>query len=200
MAVTKPGTRNRSSVHRPDDDDYPTPADAVWPLLSAETISGPVWEPACGAGALCQVLDQAGLPFIATTLVDRGYGESGRDFLSERELLAPAIITNPPYSHALEFILHSLALGAELAAFLLRLKFLESRDRYRRLFEKHPPARVHVFVNRVHFFAGDTPKSEQPGWSNEAFAWFVWDAFAQGTETVLRWMHTRDGRQGELLR
>lgn len=76
---------------------YPTPPEAVRALLSVESFSGSIWEPACGDGAISKVLEAAGYQVISTDLIDRGYGAGGQDFLKSDRPLAKNIITNPPY-------------------------------------------------------------------------------------------------------
>jgi hypothetical protein len=45
-----------------------------------------IWEPCCGDGAMARVLEAHGHHVVATDLVDRGYGETGRGFLAETRL------------------------------------------------------------------------------------------------------------------
>ena len=203
MTRARAGSTNRSSIDRPDDDHYPTPREAVVPLLDHWPLPLVVWEPACGAGDISEILIERGHVAISTNLPERGYGETGVDFLATTEARAGCIVTNPPFDcplgTALDFILHALDLGVPLVAFLLRTKCLEGAERYRKLYHATPPAVVYQFINRVVFYAGDTPRSEQPGWSNEAFAWFCWDQ-RRGSllDTRLRWLWAHDGRQGAL--
>ena len=58
-----------------------------------------VWECACGAGHLAKVFDRYGLLGRASDIVDRGYGESGVDFLLQTEPWNGDIVTNPPYKY-----------------------------------------------------------------------------------------------------
>ena len=92
-----------SSEGRPDNDFYPTSPDAVEALLMVEKFDGPIWEPACGDGAICKVLEANGYTVVATDLIDRGYGESPHDFLTSN-LTCDNIITNPPFILAEDFI------------------------------------------------------------------------------------------------
>ena len=74
------------------------------------------WECACGNGNLAKVLVQRDYRVISTDLKNRGYGKSGVDFLkhngkfklADGTVTPEIIITNPPYSHATEFIEHAL--------------------------------------------------------------------------------------------
>jgi predicted nucleic acid-binding Zn ribbon protein len=92
---------------------YRTPAWVTRALLRQPLrLPNGIWEPCCGDGAMAQVLESHGHQVVAADLVDRGYGETGRDFLMESHLPdgVTAIVTNPPYGddlpklvdHALE--------------------------------------------------------------------------------------------------
>lgn len=168
-AVTK--TRPLGKQGRPKDDFYPTPPGAVRPLLIVEHLAGPLWECACGDGAIAKVLAAAGHQVIATDLNNHGFGQAGIDFLMERRLLAPTIITNPPYKLANAFVRHAHALGAASIIMLLPLTFLEGVQRSD-IIEDMGLARVHVFRNRVTMYPGY--HEGKKGNSPIAFAWFVW--------------------------
>jgi hypothetical protein len=161
------------AVNREKDDFYPTHPGATKALLSVERFGGHTWEPACGAGDMSRVLIEAGHEVISHDLMDRGFGIPRRDFLMERELLAPDIITNPPFRLALPFCQHALDLGAVKIAMFLRLAFLEGIER-KAFFERHPPARVWVMSRRVPMQRG---RLSEAGDSHGvmAFAWFVWE-------------------------
>jgi hypothetical protein len=165
---------------------YETPADCVRGLLEVETFAGRIWEPAAGRGAIVRELDAAGLGVVGTDLLDHGgFFETGRDFLAERELLAPNIITNPPFSLAEEFATHGLRLGARKVALFLRLAFLEGDKRRRGIFAEHPPARVWVLSKRRTLWRGDEVRPDD-GHGMVAFAWFVWERAHRGA--VIGWI------------
>ena len=104
--VSRSARRGYSDPGRQADDFYRTPPAATQALLERERDFMPprIWEPACGDGAMSRVLEASGREVISTDLVDRGYGVSGRDFRLERELLAPAIVTNPPFKLTDSFV------------------------------------------------------------------------------------------------
>jgi hypothetical protein len=139
-----------------------------------ERFGSVVWEPACGEGDISRVLMDYGYEVISHDLVDRGFGVARRDFLMERELVAPDIITNPPFKLALPFVEHSLDLGAVKVAMFLRLAFLEGVER-KAFFERCPPARVWVMSRRVPMQRGRLSR-DGDGHGVMAFAWFVWDS------------------------
>jgi len=62
-----------------------------------------IWEPACGDGAISKVLEGRGYSVKSSDLYDRGYGQSGVDFLNSDDN-CDAIITNPPFNLASSFI------------------------------------------------------------------------------------------------
>lgn len=166
---------------REKDDFYPTPPDATEALLRVETFDGPIWEPACGDGAISRVLEAAGYSVVSSDLVARGYGESNIDFLMEWQPRAPNIVTNPPFKMVAPFIRKSLELTTAKVAIMLRLACLEGSERGE-LFETTPIARVWVFKKRVQF--------KRPGWEDTGaggmlpFAWFVWDHSHKGPPTL----------------
>ena len=174
-------TGSDGSQKRNANDFYPTPDSATQALLNREYFSVDVWEPACGDGAISKLLERRNHTVISTDLIDYGYGSSGRDFLFEQELLAPSIITNPPFSLAHEFAQKAIDLGATKLALLVRLQFLEGIKRGE-FFSRHPPATVWVFSKRLSFNVDGKFKSG----GVMAFAWFVWKKDI--TETKVKWI------------
>ncbi len=160
---------------REKNDFYPTPARGVEALLAAEKFDGPVWEPACGDGAISKPFEAAGHTVISSDLVDRGYGETRIDFLMEYKPRAPNIVTNPPFKLAVPFVKHALGLTTGKVAMLLKIAFLEGQERAA-LFRNSPLARVHVFSQRLAFVAGGSREVRKlDGGGMMAFAWFVWE-------------------------
>lgn len=160
---------------RQKDDFYPTPERATKALLSVETFNGPVWEPACGDGAISKLFEEHGHRVVSSDLVDRGYGESRIDFLMEYTSRAPNIVTNPPFKLAVPFVRHSLKLTTGKVAMLLKIAFLEGQERAA-LFKESPLARVHVFSQRLAFVPGGSTEARKlDGGGMMAFAWFVWE-------------------------
>lgn len=161
-------TGSNQGRERNKHDFYPTPDYATEALLDREKFTD-VWEPACGDGAISKVLIKNRIKTISTDLVDYGYGDgSGRDFLLEQERLAPEIITNPPFSLALEFAQKAMDLGVEKLALLVRLQFLEGVKRGE-FFKRFPPKHVYVFSKRLSF----NVSGEFQSGGVMAFAWFV---------------------------
>lgn len=179
------------------DDFYATPPEAVASLLAIEKKwlpSGTIWEPACGDGAIVLPLRAAGFDVVATDLVDRGCPDStpGLDFVRDGRNpgrgTTKAVITNPPFKLAEEFVRRALG-QCDYVAMLLRLAFLESVGR-RTFFEQSPLARVHVSARRL-------PMMHRDGWAGPkstsavAHAWFVWDRRHEGRPNV-QWFDWKD--------
>lgn len=189
MAGLSSGTGNkRAALDQRKDDLYESPVEAVTALLRIETLPAVIWEPACGPGVIVRTLRAAGHQVYATDLVDYASPDqdcSGWDFLMERQLPigVQAIVTNPPFKNAGEFVAHALSLAPKVVM-LLRLAFLESERRTPILDNGHL-ARVHVFRKRL-------PMMHRHGWegkysnSGMAFAWFVWDSAHKGPTELHR--------------
>jgi hypothetical protein len=191
MASLSTASARAPLAHR-GNDLYETPPVATHALLKAERLPDIIWEPACGPGAIVRVLRQNGKTVYATDLVDYDspdQDESGWDFLLEQQLPigVEAIVTNPPFKNANEFVSHALYLCPKVII-LARLQFLEGKGRSP-ILDKGHLARVHVFRNRLPMMhrAGQgieavTNKSS----SAIAYAWFVWDRNHTGPTELRR--------------
>lgn len=171
---------------RGEDDFYPSPPIAVEKLLLVEQFDGLIWEPACGDGAISEVLIEHGHDVRSSDKYDWGYGLTGIDFLADNGVSSVEnIITNSPYQWGQKFVERAFELTTRKVAMLFRLAFLESQER-KPMFESIPPARVWVFskrLPRMHKFGYEGKKST----SMIAFAWFVWDHHYQGP-SILGWL------------
>ncbi len=171
------------------DDVYFTPPCATEALLRhIDLPRGLLWEPACGDGTgILDVLRAGGHNAIGTDLVDYGRPDCfwHRDFLMESK--APdgcvAIITNPPFKLAEEFVEHALDLCPRVIM-LLRLAFYESERRCT-ILEFRGLDKILCFRKRL-------PMMHRKGWegrkanSGMAFAWFIWDRHHVGLTTIDR--------------
>jgi hypothetical protein len=127
------------------------------------------------------VLDKTGCRVFSSDLHNRGFGEAGVDFLSA-PTQADNIVTNPPYNSAEGFVAAGIQKAKQKFALLLRLAFLEGANRANTIFARNPPNRVWVFSERITFYPAG---AVQRGTGTTAYAWFVWDKSANGTE--LKW-------------
>ena len=173
---------------RPENDFYPTPPEATLGLLKKEGFVGDIWECACGNGAMSIVLDvylkKNGHKILSTDLEPRGYGTQ-LNFLESFKLLAPNIVTNPPFKIMQEFATHALMLQCKKLCLFGKLAFLTGVDRTRWL-ETTPFKYAYVFRNRISLYRnGIVP--EDAGGGMMDFAWYVWEAGFTG-EPVIRWV------------
>jgi hypothetical protein len=178
--LLKIGSRDARTIR--GDDFYSSPSPAVIAICNVERLVGPIWEPACGNGAISKVPNEHGYGVVSTDLVPRGYGTGRIDFLMKYEPKAPNIITNPPYKLADQFAERAVRSASGKVAFLMRMAWLEGQRR-RRLFKSMPFARLWVFSARLahmHRYDYDGPKTS----STIPFAWFVWDKSHVGKPTV----------------
>lgn len=180
---------NDLSPHRVAHDFYPTPEEGTRALLSVERFDGSIWEPSCGDGAMSKVLARAGYHVVSTDLIDRGYGLSGVNFLTQTTPRAKHIVSNPPFGRGLadQFVRHALHLIRETGgtvAMLLDLASLAHPLRHR-LWINTPPANIYVLdellcVPRTpHHITTPTMR----------FCWVLWKPDHQGRPT-LWWLST----------
>jgi len=145
----KPTMKRFADLEGPDF--FPTPRWATFALIENEKFQGEIWESACGDGAMSRVLEETGQTVRSSDLYDRGYGETGFDFLAP-QWSADNIVTNPPYNCAEGFVASGVKYSNRKFALLLRLAFLEGANRANTIFAKIPPARVWVFSERITFY------------------------------------------------
>lgn len=161
-----------SGYERKERDLYETPEWVTLALVPhLKTNDCVVWEPACGSGKMVRALLKAGFDVSGTDI------DSGRDFLTQP---APrrfrAIITNPPYELATEFIHRAIMMipAHGFVAMLLRTDFDHARTR-RDLFGEHPYfAKKVVLTKRIKWFEDS---KGQPSFNH---AWFIWDFGHEG--------------------
>jgi hypothetical protein len=185
---------------------YETPAVAVEALLRVLALpSGVIWEPACGRGAIANVLRAHGHRVVCTDLIAYDADSTaiyGIDFLKTTELPTGVgcILTNPPFKLINKFIAHALALCPNVIM-LARLALLES-ERRSSVLEGRGLRRVFIFRKRL-------PMMHRDGWqgkrsnSGMAFCWVQWQRGYRGDPVLQRisWEDDRDrapmlGRHG----
>lgn len=181
------GASSHALTERENNDYYATDPNALKMLLELEDFKN-VWEPACGGGHLAGVLEEAGILRKATDLVDRGYGETGIDFLKYEGNWLGDVITNPPYKYAKDFVEKSLDIiipGSKTCMFL-GIQFLESKQR-KKFFLEYPPKVIYVSSSRIDCAKnGDFDKYEKK--SARCYAWFIWEKGYKG-DTILKWFN-----------
>jgi len=170
--------------NREANDFYPTDPRAVHAILLREELNGTIYEPACGDGAISEVIKQyyPDSSLYSTDLIDRGYGdETGINFLTHSyDRRFGTIITNPPFKEAKEFVERAIELSDSKVIMLMRINFLESASRYS-LFKSTPLKKVYVFSKRLEIYKGGI-KGKNSGIT--CYCWFVWEHGYDGEPTI----------------
>jgi hypothetical protein len=145
---------------------YPTPRATVESLINEVT-----WPSKATYGDPCAGDSAIMIPFVKMGLSEPWWWEwaeirEGKDYLKDG-LTGPvdAIITNPPFSLATDFIDRSLG-EALFVAYLLRLNFWGSRKR-KDWWQGKEPTHQFTLSERPSFTGKGTDATE--------YAWFVWD-------------------------
>lgn len=185
-----------TSPGRPKTDFYKTPPGATLALLEAEKLfinQGDIWEPACGDGAISEILVSRGYSVISSDKYDHGYGTTGIDFLSTVNYKTPTIITNPPYNIINKWIQHAYDIGVSYMALLCKLALLEGYERSY-ILERTGLKRYYVFRRRIQM------GREGTNYGNSgmiAFAWFVWDKKSKNVYPETHWIDAKDAEIAE---
>ncbi len=182
---------------RQEADWYPTPKDVTCALFDRVRFEGAIYEPCCGDGSLAKVAEEDyGYDVYGTDLHDRGYGVGhGRSFdvLRLKSLLAPNVVTNPPFNIAPAIIEHLWGLGPDRMAMLLKSTFWHADNR-REIFHRIRPSRIIALTWRPDFLNLKRPTME--------VIWCVWERGHDGpTEFDLaerpEWAKKKKGRKSQ---
>lgn len=157
-------------------DYYATPPESTLKLLDFEDFKGDILEPCCGEGHISEVLKSRGHTVHSNDIINRGYGETYKDFLNDDFEKVDNIITNPPYKYAKEFIEKALETSNNKVAMFCKIQLLEGVSRYE-LFKNSPLKTVYVFTKRQNPLRNGNPVDENgKKWaSTMCFAWFVFE-------------------------
>lgn len=164
-----------SGYERIERDCYETPEWVTWALLPHLPARLRIWEPACASGKMVSVLAKS-------HTVEASDIVTGTDFLKTKNSLGcTGIITNPPYSLAVQFVEHAIEETEWVVAMLLRATFDSGRTR-RHLFEKNPAfSKKIVLTKRIVWFERDDGEPPAP---SDVHAWFIWDKLHEGPATL----------------
>ena len=165
-------------------DFYPTPPEvthALMQFLTSKNLinkNSVVWEPACGNGAMSEVLSEYSGAVMSSDVRNTEYGTGKVDFLSA-EIPCGAIITNPPFALAEQFIRHAIG-QSTLVAMLLKSQYWHAAKRIN-LFKEFPPAYVLPLTWRPDFLY-DQRQNGAKGAPTMEVLWTVWVAGDQETK------------------
>jgi hypothetical protein len=173
---------NNSSGQRKESDFYETPYSLTRLLLSKETLTGTLLEPACGNGAIVKVLQEYG--YTVT-----GY-DIETDFLKESQHY-DTIITNPPFSLAKEFIYKAKEVSDRFY-FLLPLSYLHGKERYDTIYcdKSFKLRKVYVFTRYP--MLGDVLRED--GKHRTGMMVYAWYCFERGWvgASEIDWLDNND--------
>lgn len=158
---------NSTKNKRRELDFYPTPPNVTHALMKFLKLEPClISEPACGDGAMAEVLKQYGHDVMSSDIRHTGYGCGGEDFLkSDGDY--DAIITNPPFNVSEEFIRHAIP-QARVVAMVLKSQYWHAKKRTA-LFKEFPPAYVLALTWRPDFMGG-----KRGGAPTMEVHWTVW--------------------------
>lgn len=183
------GASNHSLSEREEHDFYATDPASVRALMDEEVFARYIWEPACGMGHISKTIMEENSMYVKESDIVQRIPCHKIDFLNyDGPQFEGDIITNPPYSKALEFVRKALDVVTDghKVAMLLRIQFLEGMAR-RELFDVTPPIRVYVFSKRqVCAKNGDFEKYGKGG-SAQCYAWFVWQKGVR-QDPIIKWL------------
>lgn len=173
---------------RETNDYYATPSSCTEALLDKESFKGNILEPCCGEGHISKVLKENGFEVESNDLINRGYGNSFKDFLNEDFEKYDNVITNPPFKYAKEFIEKALQVTNYKVAMFCKIQLLEGVNR-RKMFKNAPLKNIYVFTHRqTPLKNGFTTKPDGKKWSSTmCFAWFVFEHGYTG-KPVINWI------------
>lgn len=181
------GASSHSSRERERNDFYSTDPLAIQMLHKYNLLDNGVnyWETACGNGRLSEELKRLGYDVVSTDLYDRGYGDVGVDFFKCNKVFQGNTITNPPYKHINDWILHSLKITSNKVYIFCRIQTIETMARYNKIFKNNPPILICPFVKRVCCYRNDDTSFKQ---SAVCYSWFIWDNSIENKETMVKWL------------
>ena len=193
---------------RHPDDYFSTPGWATRAILPFLPLSGKIFEPAAGEGAIiAEILrftkgradvwggeiDQDRTDTANLTLVEEfGARIDGLPYVHRGDALdrpwsqSDLVVTNPPFALAMEFVqrFHEWVTAGATMAMLLRLNWLSSQKRARWLRENTPS--VYVLPRRPSFTGNGTDSAD--------YGWFVWSP-SPSTVRILDVESTTKGEQ-----
>jgi hypothetical protein len=141
---------------------------------------GTIWDPCCGFGRVPRAVRDSGLKVIGSDIVDRGGMTVPMtiDFLKHQTFRGRrrSIVSNPPFLHIREFVLHALELTTEYVAIVMPVRRLPA---IRKWAEGTPLYYLLFLTPRPSMPPGSTVKrlarhGRTPSGGTQEFAWLIW--------------------------
>jgi hypothetical protein len=167
-------SQRASGYTRVERDVYETPTWVTHALLPHLPKACRIWEPAAGSGKMVAALRSAGHKVTATDIT------TGHDFLSCGIGGWGAIVTNPPYDQAEQFIEIALSLTGPdgMVAMLLRTDYDHAQTRQGLFGKCGQFSKKVVLTKRIRWF------EDSKGSPSYNHAWFIWDWRHKGPPTL----------------
>jgi len=183
FSLNNRGQRNKS-------DFYQTPYSLTHELLNNEEFDYEkiVYEPACGDGAIIDVLIQSkywGNKYIVVG-TDINDGFDFLDHIKDHSSHHPAyIITNPPFSLAQEFIEQAKKVATKKIAMLLPLNYLHGQKRYETLWQDttFPLKKIYV-LSRYPMLTSSIREDGKFTTGMQVYAWYIWEKSYIGEPSI----------------
>lgn len=179
-------SQRASGYERRERDLYETPAWVTEVLMPhVPERCGRIWEPASGAGKMADILHVWQDSVFRSDIhqIEGARLDLVGDFLQincMQGLDTQAIITNPPYNLAQQFIEHALGLTRDCCGFvamLLRCDFDHAKSRAHLFAEHDAWCKKLVLRRRIQWFDGGS----SPSFNH---AWYIWDWKHEGPATL----------------
>lgn len=150
---------------RKKSDFYETPYSMTSRFLDIHRFTNQVLEPACGSGAIVNVLNDYGYD---VTSYDKEV-----DFLKETRSFEN-VVTNPPFSLANQFIDKCLEICTHEFALLLPLSYLHGKKRYDDFYANNQAGLKHIYVfTRYPLLGEDLREDGKYNTGMMVYAWFL---------------------------
>jgi hypothetical protein len=171
---------NNVGGKRKKSDFYETPYSITKQLLEREELIGSILEPACGDGAILNLLPKNAI----------GYDKE-KDFLTETDKY-DTIITNPPFSIAYQFIQKAKQIANHKIIMLLPLSYLHGKKRHDDIWmdKQFPLEKVYVFTRYP--LLGELLRVDgKYNTGMMVYAWYVWNKDYKG-DAQINWIDNNE--------
>ena len=169
---------NNAKGQRKKSDFYETPYSITNHLLEVEDFdkSLTVCEPACGAGAISNILKKHWDNVVAYDIE--------KDFLLEYGNY-DYIITNPPFSIAYEFVKKAKRIATKKFAFLLPLSYLHGKKRYDDIYMDKTYGLKKVYVFTRYPMLGEPLRDDgKYNTGMMVYAWYIFENHFSDSPTI----------------
>jgi len=181
MKKGKNFSANNSTGKRRKSDFYETPYSMTSHLLEVEDFdkSLTVCEPACGAGAISNILKKHWNDVVAYDVE--------KDFLLEYGNY-DYIISNPPFSIAYEFVQRAKIVATKKFAFLLPLSYLHGKKRYDDIYMDKIYGLKKVYVFTRYPMLGEALREDgKYNTGMMVYAWYIFENHYSG-DPIIDWI------------